>query len=416
MSFRIAAICTQYFPYSHADVIITRWLEQVKNDSRLGFVPCTQIASLWVMQHPAGDPPIPHGFDLSPNHREERFIPIFDISQAVALKYGVPIYDSIRGAITLGTSQLAVDAVLLIGEHGDFPTNAYGQKQYPRKELFDEVVAIFQQLGKVVPVFCDKHLSWNIEWAQSMVHTAHERGIPFFAGSNVPISGTRFELSLDGEDIAETMGLFHGGGEVYGTHSIEFVQSLAEKRHGGESGITSIQAFEGDAVWEAHERGAWSRDLFDATLAAATTAQPGDYRYNCRRNAVTPVALVTEHADGHKQSHIMLDGHIDEFIAGAKLRSGECRASTANMGGLNDFVVNFAHLDREIQKFFMTSQPPIAIERVLLATMLVATFMHALKDAPGQCVLTPHLAVPYRGLPYLPVRAHPGSSLPILPV
>ena len=404
MPFRIAALCTQYFPYSHADVIITRWLEQVQNDPRLGFVPCTKIASLWVMQHPQGDPPIPVGFDLSPNHREERFVPTFDISRAVALKYGVPIFDTIRGAMALGTGQLAVDAVLLIGEHGDFPTNDYGQKQYPRKELFDEVVAVFRAMGKIVPVFCDKHLSWNIEWAQQMVSTAQQMGIPFFAGSNVPISGTRHELRMDGEDIAESMGLYYAGGEVYGTHSIEFVQSLAEKRGGGESGIMAIRAYEGEAVWEAMDRGEWSRDLFETTLAAATTAQTGDFRENCRRSTLAPVALVCEHIDGHKQSHIMLDGHIAEFIAGAKLRGGECRASTANMGGLNDFVVNFAHLDREIQKSFLTSQPPIAIERVLLSSMLVATFMRALKDAPGQRVTTPHLVVPYRGLPYLPVR------------
>jgi len=404
MPFRVAALCTQYFPYSHADVIITRWLELVTNDSRLGFVPCTQIASLWVMQHPQGDPTIAAGFDLSPNHREEHFYHVFDISHAVALKYGVPIYDTIRGAMTLGTSQLAVDAVLLIGEHGDFPTNEYGQKQYPRKEMFDEVVAVFRATGKVVPVFCDKHLSWNIEWAQDMVRTAREMGIPFFAGSNVPISGTRHELNLDRAVIAESMGLFYSGSEVYGAHSIEFVQSLAEKRRGGESGIAAIHAYEGEAVWEAMDRGEWSRDLFEATLAAATTAQHGNYRDNCRRSTLTPVALVCEHTDGHKQSHIMLDGHIAEFIAGARLYDGECRASTANMGGLNDFVVNAAHLDREIQKFFLTRQPPIAIERVLLSSMLVATFIHALKDAPGQRVATPHLVVPYCGLPYLPVR------------
>ncbi|MCL4507188.1 MAG: hypothetical protein M1140_14385, partial [Chloroflexi bacterium] len=184
----------------------------------------------------------------------------------------------------------------------------------------------------------------------------------------------------------------------------EFGRSLIEKRRGGESGIRAIRAYTGDAVWEAAERGEWSRELFAATLAAAVTAREGDLRRNCEQSALRPVALVCEHVDGHRQSHVMLDGHLQEFVAGVKLRSGECRVSTANMGGLENFVVNFAHLDREIQKFFLTRQPPIAIERVLLATMLIDTFMQALRDAPGQRIATPQLEVAYRGLPYLPVR------------
>ena len=404
MPFRIAAICTQYFPYSHADVIVTRWLEQVTNDVRLGFVPCTQIASLWVMQHPAAGGRVPTDYDVSPNRRVPKFYPECDISQAVARRYGVPIFSSIREALTLGTGALAVDAVLLIGEHGDFPTNDYGQKLYPRKELFDEIVAVLSELGVTVPVFNDKHLSWNGAWAQEMVDTAKRLGLPLFAGSSVPISGTRHELHLDGEDLAESLGLFYTGGEVYGIHSIEFLQSLIEKRKGGERGICAIRTYEGVDVWAAVDRGECSADLLAATLAAAVTAKPGSYRDNCAQSPLKPVMLVCEHVDGHKQVHLMLDGHIEEFVAGVKLRSGECRVSTANMGDLDDFVVNFAHLSREIQKFFLTRQAPIAIERVLLATKLVAAFVHALKDTPGQRVPTPELEIAYRALPFMPVR------------
>jgi hypothetical protein len=74
------------------------------------------------------------------------------------------------------------------------------------------------------------------------------------------------------------------------------------------------------------------------------------------------------------------------------------------MADLRDFVINFGHLDREIQKFFLTQQSPIAVERLLLATTLAASFLHALKDAPGQRVLTPQLEIAYRALPYRPVR------------
>ena len=409
MAFRIAAICTQYFPYSHADVVVTRWLEQVTHDVRLGFVPCTQIASLWVMQHPKGDDAsglalrMPADYNLSPNRAEQGF-PRYDISQGVARKYGVPIYSTIHEALTLGTGQLAVDAVILIGEHGDFPENDYGQTLYPRKELFDEIVSSFQKLGKVVPMFLDKHLSWNMAWAQEMVKTVKAMHIPFFSGSSVPIAGTLHELYLDGAEFDESMGLFYSGNEIYGIHSMEYLQSLVEKRKGSESGIKAIRTYEGDEVWAAMERGEWSHDLFDATLAAAVTAKSGDYKTNCANSPIKPAAIICEHLDGHKQIHVNLTGHIEELIAGVKLRSGEFRASTANMADLSNFVINFGHLDREIQKFFITQQSPVAIERALLTTMLVASYLHALKDHPGERVLTPHLEIAYQALPYRPVR------------
>ncbi len=402
--FKIAAICTQYYPFSHADVIVTRWLEPHVNDAQLGFVPSTQIASLWVMQHPEGDAPVPGDFDVSPNSGRQTYDTRFDISQSVSQRYAVPIFPTIRAALTLGGEQLGVNAVLLIGEHGQFPRNDYGQILYPRKELFDEIVKVFQEFGQVVPIFCDKHLSWNITWAQEMIHTAKTLGIPLFAGSSAPISGSLNDLHLAGEDIAESLGLFYVGGEVYGIHSLEYVQSLVEQRIGGESGIVAVRAYVGDDVWAALARGEWSRKLFEATLSAAITAHPGDFRTNCAKSALEPVAFICEHADGHRQTHIMLDGHIQEFVAGVRLRSGEIRASTCNMGGLENFVVNFTHLDREIQKFFLTRRAPIAIERVLLTTMTIATLMHALKDQPSQRVLTPHLGVAYKPLPYTPMR------------
>ena len=192
------------------------------------------------------------------------------------------------------------------------------------------------------------------------------------------------------------MGLFYLHPEVYGIHSIEYLQSIIEGRKGGESGIMSITAYTGDAVWEAMDKGLWSRDLFAFTLATAITAREGDYRQNCREQGRhPPVAFVMEHEDGHRSTQIMLEGHIQDFIAGVRLRGDPLlRAAPANLIGLNDFVRHFARLDREIQKFFLTRQSPVALERHLLTTLEVATWMHALKQ-PGQRMETPHLRIAY---------------------
>ena len=167
MTRKIAALCTTYYPWSHADVIVTRWLDPHPHDAEVGFRPMSRIASLFVAQMPPGDPPPADWFSIPPSGRSDRYDPSFDISRAVAAHYGVPTFGSIREALTLGTDALAVDAVLLIGEHGEFPLNAYGQKLYPRKEMWDEVLAVFRDCGRVTPVFIDKHLSWNMDWARA---------------------------------------------------------------------------------------------------------------------------------------------------------------------------------------------------------------------------------------------------------
>ena len=68
-------------------------------------------------------------------------VPPGDLSRDLAGANGVPIYPTIGEALTLGGETLAVDGVVLVGEHGDYPNNEKGQKQYPRRRFFEETVA-----------------------------------------------------------------------------------------------------------------------------------------------------------------------------------------------------------------------------------------------------------------------------------
>ena len=102
--------------------------------------------------------------------------------------WGSCCFQSIDEALCLGGKELAVDAVLIIGEHGDYPVNAIGQKQYPRYPFFKEVVEVFRKDGRTTPVFSDKHLSWKWEWAKEMVETARAMNFPLLAGSSLPVT------------------------------------------------------------------------------------------------------------------------------------------------------------------------------------------------------------------------------------
>ena len=78
--------------------------------------------------------------------------------------------------------------MILIGEHGRYPRNEKRQTLYPRYEFFKQIVKVFKDSGRAVPVFNDKHLSWNWEWAKEMYDTARTMGFPFMAGSSLPVT------------------------------------------------------------------------------------------------------------------------------------------------------------------------------------------------------------------------------------
>jgi hypothetical protein len=79
--------------------------------------------------------------------------PESDLARSRAERYNIPLHTSIADALTLGTGQLAVDGVVIIGEHGDYPRNEKGQTLYPRYEFFKEAIKVFEKSGRSVPVF-----------------------------------------------------------------------------------------------------------------------------------------------------------------------------------------------------------------------------------------------------------------------
>src|SRR5262249_50399933 len=115
-------------------------------------------------------------------------VPKGDLSRDRAREFGFKIYPTIAEALRAGGDKLAVDAVLTIGEHGDYPINEIGQKQYPRYQFFKQVTDVFRQDGRAVPVFNDKHLAWKFEWAKEMVEISKELKFPFLAGSSLPVT------------------------------------------------------------------------------------------------------------------------------------------------------------------------------------------------------------------------------------
>src|SRR3954471_11611156 len=229
-----------------------------------------------------------------------------DLSADRAREFGFKTYPTIAEALRCGGGKLAVDAVLVIGEHGTYPKSPPGQTQYPRYEFFKQVAAVFEKDGRSTPVFNDKHLSWKWDWAKEMVDTARRLKIPFLAGSSLPQTWRMPAVDLPwGAEVEEVVGVGFGQVDSYDFHALEMIQCLVERRKGGETGVKSLQALRGEPVWKAMADGAWDPKLFEACLCRSQTlAQPPSTSHRhptpeqVRQWVKEPVAYRYEYADG----------------------------------------------------------------------------------------------------------------------
>ena len=99
-----------------------------------------------------------------------------------------------------------------------------------------------------MPVFNDKHLSWNWEWAKEMVATATKLGFPLMAGSTLPITWRLPSVEMPlGAEIDEVMAVGNGNVDSYDFHALETIQCFVERRRGGEQGVARMQAFRGES-------------------------------------------------------------------------------------------------------------------------------------------------------------------------
>jgi hypothetical protein len=331
-----------------------------------------------------------------------------DLSRSRAEEFGFTIYPTIAEALRQGGERLAIDAVLVIGEHGDYPVNAIGQRQYPRYEFFRQVVDVFRKDGRTTPVFNDKHLSWNWEWAREMVDTARALGFPLQAGSSLPVTWRMPALDMPyGAEVEEVLGIAHGAVDVYDFHALEMIQCMAERRRGGETGVVAMHALRGESVWQALEAGSWHGGgwdprLFEACLARSQTlAQPSTYSHRfptadqIREWVKRPVAYRFEYADGLKATMLQLNGLVQDFTFAARLKGESEPLSTLFYLPPNPNVAYSAGLMAQAEALFLTGKAVYPVERTLLTSGLVAAALQSLAD--GQKRLeTPHLAVAYK--------------------
>jgi len=381
---RVAIVLTEFTYRSHAHVILENFLEPYYFNGKLT-ESGMDVVSFYVDQFPEGR----------------------DMARDVAKQYGIEIFPTIAGALTRGGNELAVDGVVSIGEHGNYPVNERGQVMYPRKRFFDEIAAVFRKSGRSVPVFNDKHLSYRWDWADEMVQVARELKIPFLAGSSVPLAQRRpaFEIPPQA-NIEEAVSIHSGGLESYDFHAMEVLQSLVESRRGGETGVSEVQLLEGDAVWKAAEEGRWSHSLALAAMRAAEGkeigslkdfAEPADGR-------IHPIhAILIKYRDGLRATVLRVGASATRWCFACRVAGQPEPLATSFYVGPWQNRNLFKALSHSIQSLIREKRSPYPVERTLLVTGMLAAAMDSHFEK-NSAVRTPHLDVAYQPVDFRAMR------------
>lgn len=374
---KIAIVVTACFYRSHAHVLLENFLEPYLFCGKL-HQPSVEVVALYS-----------HQFNKN------------DTLKKIAEDYKIPLYPTIAEALCRGGDKLAVEGVVSIGEHGEYPKNEIGQDLYPRKELFDQIVAVYRKSGRSVPTFNDKHLSYRWDWAKEMVDVSKELKFPFLAGSSVPLSQRVPDVSLPPDaKIDEAVSIHGGPTERYGYHGIEVLQAMVEGRAGGETGISRVTYLTADQLRGEAGRGKWSVDLANAAMKAehqlnGTTPQ-GDLLAELKEG------FLLEYLDGTKGTILKVGENGIRWNFACRLKGeNEPRAFSHYVGPWNNRSL-FRALANAIQVMIVEKKAPYRVERTLMTTG--ATEAAMISKHKGEPYKTPYLEFSYRQIDWDRVR------------
>lgn len=381
---RIALVATEVRQHSHAQHFLDR--------HTLGYTwggawqaPRIDVASVYVDQFPEGD-----------------------LARERIRRHGLRQFPTVAEALTLGGSQLAVDGVVIIGEHGEYPNNEKGQKLYPRYKWFKEAVKVFEASGRSVPVFNDKHLSTTWQQCSEMVADSKRLDFPFLAGSSLPVTWRLPAIDMPFDvPLVESVCVGYGGIDSYDFHALETAQCMSERRRGGEVGISKVLALRNEKLWEAiaaAERETTRRLLVAALCRSHNLPVEGGYPTDpvtfewARRVFPETVGYLIEHGNGFRTS-MFLTAVRDFNYAGLRADTGEivsCQMYLPMPGQSATTADFFNPLARHIETMVLERRAPYPVERTLLTSGMVIAGVDSLYKGQTE-ILTPEMQVRYQG-------------------
>jgi hypothetical protein len=372
---RIACIVTYWAaPGSHADWIITKlldgyWWQGAHVPSRV------DVVSAYI-----------HQLELS------------GLGRKVCAAKGIPIFDRVSEALTLGGEELAVDGVVLVGEHGVYHNNLKGQTYYPRWWLYQQIIRVFEQSKRSVPVFNDKHLSNSWDEAKWMFDKSRELDFPLYGGSSIPFYYRKPEIEIDADTPIKASVVAGGSRDDGGLfHAVDVLQCFVERRKGGETGIEAVQCIHGPEVWKWTERNPWAGNLLDA-VEKRFDMKPGQLQESSRRG---PSVTIVDYRDGTKAAVFAVRGAGWTYAGEIEGQKDPTMISMLGWPGPYAQYHAANAFQHWLIEMMLTRKEPYNAERLLLSTGITSYNMESNWEngrysATGRRVETPFMDMTYR--------------------
>lgn len=363
---KVCVLITEYWDISHADVIVTKILEGFSING-ISYTSSLEIVAMYVDQFPAND-----------------------ISRGLAAKHGVPLFDTVEEALLGGGHDFRVDGILIIGEHGDYPKNRYGQILYPRKLLFDKCLRMMLEYDRIVPLFTDKGYAIETDDIIAMYEQVKKHNIPFMSSSSIPFAFPRSDSPPvpGGAPLHRMFGFIFGDLERYAYHTLEMMQAYAERRAGGESGIASVAAYEGDEALTRLFSSRWHA-LYRSLGGFINLTDLDRFPHTLDR----PVFVEVNYADGLQSSLLYADKEVNKFVSCCQINENAPLYCTEFCCQWQKPYVHAAVFVLEIERFIHTGRPVFPVERSLLTTGAADAIMKSLHMK--RTIETPYLQVVY---------------------
>jgi hypothetical protein len=370
---RIACLVSYWgLPTSHADWIVNKlldgyWWHGAHTPSRV------EVVSVYI-----------HQLDTSM------------LGQKVCKAKNIPIFKTGKEAVTLGGKELVVDGVVIVAEHGNYPTDLKGHWLLPRWWIYQQVIQVFEHSKRSVPVFNDKHLSYNWDDAKWMFDKSRELNFPLTGGSSIPtyFRKPEIELAID-TPIKNSIVVGNTTDEGAIFHCIDVLQAFVDRRKGGETGVQAVQSIRGPETWAWVERNAWAGNLLEAVR------ERFDLKLGHLQERRKPNVCVVEYNDGSKAAVISGEG-VGWTYAGEI--EGQKEPTIVSMlgwpGPISQYHAANAH-EHWIIEMMLTGKEPFNAERLLLSTGIVNYYMESNWEdgrysAVGRRIETPFLNIKYR--------------------
>ena len=370
---RIACLVSYWgAPRSHADWIITKlldgyWWDGAHTPSRV------EVVAIYIHQ-----------------------LPESGLGQKIAKSKNIPIFKTAAEAVTLGGKELAVDGVVIVAEHGEYPTNLKGQWMLPRWWIYQQVVRVFEQSKRSVPVFNDKHLSYSWDEAKWMFDKSRELNFPLTGGSSIPTYYRTPEIELEIDTPIRTsivVGDTADEGALF--HCVDVLQAFAERRKGGETGVRSVQCIRGPETWKWTERNPWAAKLLES-VRIKFDLNPGHFQEH-----KSPNVCIVEYNDGTKAA--VISGQGVGWTYAGEIHGHKDPTIISILGWPGPFAQYHASNSQPhwITEMMVTKKEPFNAERLLLSTGIVSYNMdsnweNGQYSAIGRRIETPFMNMTYR--------------------